>query len=84
MRTPSTDIVVVAEDLIKELAALFGASSRFVWTNNSRAVVHQAKRGHHGVWRDGRQRELGRTIAGAIPRTRGDFAVAINAEIPAS
>jgi sugar lactone lactonase YvrE len=74
-------VAVHSRDVIGEGPTWDAAGERILWSDNERGTVHGAQQVGPEEWRECMRCELGRPIAGVIPRVSGGFIVAGGTEI---
>jgi sugar lactone lactonase YvrE len=74
-------VAIRSRDVIGEGPIWDSVEKRILWSDNEHGVVHGAKQVGPEEWQECARWELGRPIAGVIPRARGGFIVAGGPEI---
>lgn len=74
-------LAIDARDVIGEGPAWDARRGRLIWSDNEGGVVHAAAADGLGGWREVERWELGRPLAGAVPRASGGLAVGGGLEI---
>lgn len=74
-------VAVHSGDVIGEGPTWDAAVMRILWSDNEHGVVHEAKQVGPEEWQECGRWQLGRPIAGVIPRVRGGFIVAGGTEV---
>lgn len=69
-------VAIGARDRIGEGPTWDAAGQRLLWCDMENGIVHEARLGARGEWRESNRWNLQRTIAAAIPRSRGGLVIA--------
>jgi sugar lactone lactonase YvrE len=77
----SAELTIDARNVIGEAPGWDLPGNRFIWSDNERGVIHEARLDSQGTLTESGRWHVGRNIAGAIVRENGGFIVAGGTEV---